>query len=148
MKKSMGVVLLGLVLGIACATRVNIAMTHREDINAQARPLAISAGNLENATRGRGTTTNEVVAAQAISTFHSEAENFARQAGRWHSTDDVNGAYERMIEAYVRMEKTFPDLKPDAQVTESYKTVQHNWELLARKTGYAGKHYQKKLEDR
>jgi hypothetical protein len=148
MKKSMGVVLFGLVLGMACATRVGIAETHREDINAQARVLAIAAANLEGAVRGRTAGANQDAAAQAVAKFHAEAEAFAGAAGSWHSTDAVNDSYERLIDAWVRVEKSFPDLKADGLLAESYARVQHEWEKMARVTGYAGKYYQKNLEDK
>ena len=130
----------------ACATHVNISPTHREDLNAQSRVLAIAARNLEDAVRGHSATPAEEEAAKAVANFHTESEDFARAAGRWLSDDNVNDRYERFIEAWVKMKQTFPNLKADALTQESYQRVVQEWEKLARVSGYAGKKYEQKIE--
>jgi hypothetical protein len=131
---------------LACATHVNITPTHREDVNSQARVLAIAARNLEDAVRGHSTSPSEEEAAQAVVNFHTESEEFARAASRWISDDNVNDRYERLIEAWVKMRQTFPNLNADALTQESYQHVEQEWEKLARVSGYAGKKYEQKIE--
>jgi hypothetical protein len=131
---------------LACATHVNISPSHREDVNSQASVLAIAARNLEDAVRGHSATPAEEEAAQAVAKFHSESEEFARAAGRWISDDNVNDRYESMIEAWVKMKQTFPNLKADALTQESYQRAVQEWEKLARVSGYAGKKYEEKIE--
>ncbi|HUK82536.1 MAG TPA: hypothetical protein VLZ12_07905 [Verrucomicrobiae bacterium] len=132
----------------ACATHVNIASTHREDVSAQARVLAISARNLEDAVRGHSATPAEEEAAQAVAKFHTETEEFARASDRWVSDDNVNDRYEHLIEAWVKMKQTFPNLNADTLTQESYKRVSYEWEKLGRVSGYAGKKYEQKIEQR
>lgn len=131
---------------LGCATHVNIASTHREDVDSEARVLAIAARNLEDAVRGHSATPPQEEAAQAVANFHSESEEFARAAGRWLSDDNVNDRYERLIEAWVKMKQTFPSLKADALTQESYQRVVQEWGKLARVSGYAGKKYEQKIE--
>jgi hypothetical protein len=131
---------------LACATHVNITPTHREDVNSQARVLAIAARNLEDAVRGHSASPSEEEAAQAVAKFHTESEEFARAAGRWVSDDNVNDRYEHLIEAWVKMKQTFPNLKADSLTQESHQRVVDEWEKLARVSGYAGKKYEEKIE--
>ena len=139
--------LLGIVtFGLGCATHVGIAATHREDISAQARIFAIAARNLEDGTRGHGGSPAEQAAAQNISVLHTAAEHFARDSARWSSDDIVNTRYEELIRAWVTVKQTFPDIKGDAQVEESFKRVSYEYEKLARSTGYSNKKYEKSLE--
>jgi hypothetical protein len=58
----------------------------------------------------------------------------------------VNTRYERLIDAWVKVEKTFPDMKADSLTQDAYKRVAYEWERLARVSGYAGKEYQRKVE--
>ena len=139
--------LLAILLGIAgfalgCSTHVGIAATHREDISAQSRVLAIAARNLDDMARSRAV----LQTAQAVGVFHYETEEFARAAARWLSDDDVNGRYERLIEAWVAVRRVAPTLQGNALLSESFHRVEHEWEKLARVCGYAGKKYEQKME--
>ena len=128
-----------------CATRVSVATTHREDVSAQARVLAIEARNFEAAAQRQRSDTAQVEAARAVASFHAETEEFARAANRWVSDDNVNTRYERLIDAWVKVQKSLPDLKADDLTQESYQRVAHEWEQLARATGYANKPYEQKV---
>ena len=135
-----------LVLWTGCATRVTITPTHRENVTAQAQVLAIAARNFEDSVHRLAGEPGSETAARAVVQFHAEAENFAGATSRWLSDDDVDRDYEKLIEAWVRVKQTFPDLKADDLARESYERVQTEWEKLARTTGYAGRKYQRKIE--
>jgi hypothetical protein len=127
-----------------CATHVNVAPTHREDVSAQSRVLAIAARNLDDTARGRA----DVESARAAAAFHNETEQFARAAARWASDDDVNTRYERLIDAWVKLKQAGASLQADAVLKPSWVRVQYEWEKLARVSGYAGRHYEQKIEQR
>jgi len=144
----MRTLLIGLLLTglVGCAAQVRISSGRREDISAQARVFTIATRNLEDATRGRGGSPDEQTAAQAIATLHKDAETFARGAARWLSDDEVNTRYEKLIADWVKVRQTYPALKADKLLADSYDRVVHEWERLARSAGYAGKPYEKSLE--
>ncbi|MEI6084568.1 MAG: hypothetical protein WCS70_09735 [Verrucomicrobiota bacterium] len=137
-----------LTLTLACASHVHILSGHREDVTAQARVFTIAARNLEDVTRGRGGDPADQQLAQAIATLHTDAESFARGAARWVSDDEVNSRYEKLITDWVQVKRGFASVKADQLTTDSYNRVAHEWEQLARTTGYAGKSYEKKLEEK
>jgi hypothetical protein len=137
---------LTLVVAIGCATRVTITPTHRENVTAQAKVLAMATRNLEDSVRGHRAEPPEEEAARSVVQFHAEAENFAGTTARWLSDDNVDADYEKLIEAWVRVKQTFPDLKADDLARKTYERVQSEWEKLARTTGYAGRKYQRKIE--
>jgi hypothetical protein len=145
-KGSVLAAVLTLVLAIGCATRVAITPTHRENVTAQAKVLAMAARNLDDSvSRYRSEPAGET-AVRAVAHFHAETENFAGTTARWLSDDQVDSDYEKLIEAWVRVKQTFPDLKADDITCETYERVQSEWEKLARTTGYAGRKYQRKIE--
>jgi outer membrane murein-binding lipoprotein Lpp len=139
-------VVLALMVTAGCATRVSVAPTHRENMAAQAKVLAITARNLEDSVHRHRAEAAEEEAARAVADFHAGAENFAGTTARWLSDDRVNSDYERLIDAWVKVKQTFPNLKSDNLTQDAYERVQHEWEKLARTSGYAGRKYQQKVE--
>lgn len=149
MKRIMLMVTIGCTAALAgCATHVNVASTHREDVGTQARVLAIAARNLEDSLPRNRPEVAEQEAAEAVVKFHAETETYARAAARWMSDDNVNTRFEKMIEAWVLVKHTFPALKADPLLQKSYERVQHEWEKLGRATGYAGRKYENEVEKR
>jgi hypothetical protein len=136
--------LLILLAGFAfgCSTHVGIATTHREDVSAQSRVMAIAARNLDDTARGRA----RADTAQVVAKFHNESEEFARASARWVSDDNVNTRYERFIDTWVKVKQIAPALQADSVLNDSFRRVQYEWEKLARVTGYAGKKYEEKME--
>ena len=63
-----------------CATQVTIMPTHRENVTAQAKVLAIAARNFEDSVQRHHAESSEESAARAVVQFHAEAENFAGTA--------------------------------------------------------------------
>jgi hypothetical protein len=135
-----------LVAIVGCATRVSVTPTHRENMTAQAKVLAMATRNLEDSVHRQRAEPSEEAAARAVAQFHAETENFAGATARWLSDDNVDTDYEKLIEAWVRVKQTFPDLKADDLTREAYERVQSEWEKLARTSGYAGRKYQQKVE--
>ena len=138
--------LVGVVFAAGCATRVMVMQTHREDVSAQSRVLAIAARNLEETASRQYADASREEMVRAVAAFHYEAEEFAGAAARWLSDDNVNTRYEHLIEAWVKVEKTFPNMKADSLAQDAYQRVAHEWERLARVSGYAGRAYQQKIE--
>jgi hypothetical protein len=139
--------LIGIVLAMmGCATRVSVMQTHREDVSAQSRVLAIAARNLEETVLRQRADVSQKDGTSAVADFHNEAEEFAGAAARWMSDDNVNTRYERLIEAWVKVEKTFPNMKADSLAQDAYQRVAYEWERLARVSGYTGREYQRKTE--
>jgi hypothetical protein len=136
---------LGTTLG--CATQVTVTPTHRENMAAQSKVLAIAARDLETVTHQRHAAGAEEEAAQVVIEFHAQAENFAGTVGEGRSDDKINTEYEHLIEAYVKLTRTFPNLNADKLTTDAYTRVQYEYEKLARTSGYANKAYQKKVEE-
>ena len=134
------------VLMAGCATRVSVTPTHRENMTAQAKVLAIAARNLEDSVHRHRAERTEEEAARAVADFHAAAENFAGTTARWLSDERVNSDYERLIDAWVKVKETFPNLKSDNLTQDAYERVQHEWEKLARTSGFAGRKYQQKIE--
>ena len=139
------VAVLVLIATAGCATRVSVMPTHRENMAAQAKVLAITARDLEDIARQHHALGAEEDATRAIIDFHAQAENFAGTTVRW-DTDRVDSDYERLIEAWVKVKQTFPNLNTDKLTQDAYGRVQYEWEKLARTSGYAGKKYQQKIE--
>lgn len=136
------------VLLIACGTtHVNVMQIHREDMSAQTRVLAVAARNFEDSVHRNRTVGAEEEAARAVVEFHTETEEFARAAARWLSDDNVDKRYEAMIDAWVKVKQTFPNLNADQLTQDSYRRVQDEWEKLERVSGYAGRKYEKKVEE-
>lgn len=135
------------ILAVGCATRVTITPTHRENVAAQSKVLAMAARNFEDSVQRHQAEPSEEAAARAVVRFHDEAENFAGAASRWLSDDDVDRAYEKLIEAWVKVQQTFPDLKADDLTRENYERVRAEWKKLERATGYAGRKYERKVEE-
>jgi hypothetical protein len=142
--KMMAVLILVAVTG--CATHVAITPTHRENMAAQSKVLAITARNLEGSLDRHHADAAAETAAQAVVDFHTQAENFAGTTAQWLSEDKVNSDYELLIKAWVKLKKTFPDLKSDNLAENAYKRVQSEWEKLARSSGYSGRKYQEQIE--
>ena len=140
------VAVLTLVSAIGCATRVTITPTHRENMTAQSKVLAMAARNFEDSVHRQRADSSLEAAARAVVDFHAAAENFAGTTARWLSDDNVDNDYEKLIDAWVRVKQTYPDLKADDLTREAYERVQSEWEKLARTSGYAGRKYQKKIE--
>lgn len=136
---------LGTMLG--CATQVTVTPTHRENMAAQSKVLAIAARDLEGIMRGRNVEGGKEEAVQAVIEFHAQAENFAGTVGEGRSDESINTDYEHLIEAYVKLKQTFPSLNVDKLTTDAYTRVQYEYEKLARTSGYANKAYQKKIEE-
>jgi len=135
-----------LVSVVGCATRVMVTPTHRENMTAQAKVLAMAARNLEDSVQRHRAEPTEEAAARAVAQFHAETENFAGATARWLSDDNVDTDYEKLIETWVKVKQTFPDLKADQLTNEAYQRVQSEWEKLARTSGYAGRKYERKIE--
>ena len=137
---------LTLALAMGCATGVTITLTHRENVTAQAKVLAIAARNFQDTVQRHPAEPSEEAAAKAVVQFHTEAENFAGTSARWLSEGRVNADYEKLIEAWVNVKQTFPDLKADDLTNQAYQRVQSEWEKLSRASGYAGRKYEEKVE--
>ena len=146
--RQIGVVagLVGIVLATGCATHVSVMQTHREDLSAQSKVLAIEARNLDETVLRQRADASQEEGARAVAGFHNEAEEFSGAAARWLSDDNVNTRYERLIDAWVKVKKTFPNMKADSLAQDAYQRVAHEWERLARVSGYAGQAYQRKVE--
>jgi hypothetical protein len=136
---------LGMMLG--CATQVTVTPTHRENMAAQSKVLAIAARDLEGIARQRNVEGAGEEAVKAVIEFHAQAENFAGTVGEGRSDDKVSSDYEHLIEAYVKLKQTFPNLNADKLTTDAYTRVQYEYDKLARTSGYANKAYQKKIEE-
>jgi hypothetical protein len=130
------------------AGTANVAETQKENLSAQARVLAIAAGNLENSVRGRALTDADAEAAGAVAEFHSRAENMARVTERWLDTRNVNQIYDELIVAWAKVKDTFPSLKADKLTQETYDRAMKEFDKLDRYGGYGGKTYLKKREAR
>jgi hypothetical protein len=137
---------LTLVSAIGCATHVAVTPTHRENMAAQAKVLAIAARDLEDVVRQHHATGAEEDATRAVIKFHSQAENFAGTTVAWQSPDRVDTDYERLIEAWVKVKQTFPNLNADKLTQDQFARVQHEWEKLDRASGYSARKYEQKIE--
>lgn len=139
--------ILALASVVGCATHVAVTPTHRENMAAQAKVLAIAARDLEEDTaRQHHAAGAEEQAADAVIKFHAQAENFAGTTVEWQSSDRVDSDFERLIEAWVKVKQTFPNLNSDKVTQDSYTRVQHEWEKLDRASGYSGRTYERKIE--
>jgi hypothetical protein len=132
---------------VGCSTQVTVTPTHRENMAAQSKVLAIAAGDLESVEHQHDAEGGGDDAVRAIVGFHAQAENFAGTVSSGHSDEKINTEYEHLIEAYVKLKKTFPNLAADQRTKDAYTRVQHEWEQLARSSGYSNKAYQKKVEE-
>jgi len=132
---------------VGCATHVAVTPTHRENMAAQSKVLAIAARDLELVVRQRHAEGKEVETARAMIEFHAQAENFAGTVGEGRSDDKVSSDYEHLIEAYVKLKQTFSNLNADKLTTDAYTRVKYEYEKLARTSGHANKAYQKKIEE-
>jgi cytochrome c556 len=144
---SMLVVALALAVMVGCATQVTVTPTHRENMAAQSKVLAITARDLDGIVRARNPEGGGFEAVKAVIEFHAQAENFAGTVGEGRSDDKISSDYEHLIEAYVKLKRTFPNLNADKLTTDAYTRVQYEYEKLARTSGYANKAYQKKIEE-
>lgn len=140
--KSLTTVLAVLMLGVGCETHVRITDTRLEDISARSRVLAIAARNLDDAMRTRTATPTEQEVAQYAAKFHNESQSFARESARRTSTEAINDRYEALIDAWLLLKDAFPKVKSDALLTETYQRVVHEWDRLARATGYSNAAYE------
>lgn len=140
------VAVLVLVVTAGCATHVSVMPTHRENMAAQAKVLAIAARDLEDIVRQHRASGAAEEATRAVIDFHAQAENFAGTTVQWQSDDRVNSDYEHLIEAWVKVKQTFVNLNADKLTQDAYGRVQYEWEKLARTSGYAGRKYQQKIE--
>ena len=140
-------VALALVPMMGCATQVTVTPTHRENMAAQSKVLAIAARDLDHIVRQHLAEGPEETAVRAVVDFHAQAENFAGTVSSGRSDEKINSEYERLIETYVRLKQTFPNLHGDKFTQESYERVQHEWEQLARTSGYSNRAYQRKIEE-
>ena len=131
---------------VGCATQVTVTPTHRENMAAQSKVLASAAGELEYVEHQHDAEGGGSDAVRAIVAFHAQAENFAGTVSSGHSDEKINTEYEHLIEAYVKLKTTFPNLGADERTKDAYARVQHEWEQLARSSGYANKAYEKKVE--
>jgi len=136
---------LGTMLG--CATQVTVTPTHRENVAAQSKVLASAASNLQTTERQHDPEGGGEEAVRTIAAFHAQAENFAGTVSSGRTDEKINTEYEHLIEAYVKLKQDFPKLNADKPTQEAYERVQHEWEQLARASGYANKAYQKKVEE-
>jgi hypothetical protein len=134
-----------LVAMAGCATHVSVTPTHRENMAAQTKVLTIAARDLEDIVRQHHAAGAEEEAVRAVMDFHAQTENVAGTAVRWDS-DRVDSDYERMIEAWVKVKRTFQNLNTDKPTQDQYARVQQEWEKLDRTSGYAGRKYEKKVE--
>ncbi|HVM61944.1 MAG TPA: hypothetical protein VMV72_13865 [Verrucomicrobiae bacterium] len=131
---------------VGCATHVAVTPTHHENMAAQAKVLAIAARDLEDIVRHQNAQGAAADATQAVIDFHAQAENFAGTTVQWQSDDRVSNDYELLIKAWVKVKQTFPNLSPDKQMQDACAHVQHEWDQLARTSGYANRAYEKKVE--
>jgi hypothetical protein len=138
---------LALVAILGCATQVTVTPTHRENMAAQSKVLAIAARDLETVVREYHAEGAQEDAVRAAIAFHSQAENFAGTVGEGRSDERINTDYEHLIEAYVKLKQTFPNLNADKLTQDAYTRVQYEYEKLARTSGYANKAYQRKVEE-
>ena len=136
---------LALISVVGCATHVAVTPTHRENMAAQAKVLAIAARDFEDIVRQHRAEGAEEEAVRAVIDFHAQAENFAGTTVRWDS-DRVDSDYEKLITAWVKVKQTFPNLKADRLTQDQYTRVQQEWEKLDRTSGYAGRKYEQKVE--
>ena len=134
-----------LVAVAGCATRVSVTPTHRENMAAQAKVLAIAARDLDDIVRQHRAEGAAEDAVRAVIEFHSQAENFAGTTVRWDQ-DRVDSDYEQLITAWVKVKQTFPSLNPDKPTQDQFARVQQEWEKLDRTSGYAGRKYEQKVE--
>ena len=132
---------------VGCATQVTVTPTHRENMAAQSKVLASAAGERDRVQHQHDAEGGGSDAVRAIVEFHAQAENFAGTVGSGRSDEKINTEYEHLIEAYVKVKKTFPNLAADERTKDAYTRVQHEWEQLARASGYSNKAYQKKVEE-
>jgi outer membrane murein-binding lipoprotein Lpp len=143
------ILMLATVVLAGCAgPHVSFLPAHREDLSAQSRVLAVAARNLEDSVHRNRAEADQEEAAKAVAKFHAEAETFARVAGIWRDQSRVDKQFETLIEAWVLVQWTFPKLKPDGLPVEAYRTVEAEWEKTQRAGGYAGRSYQKHIEDK
>ena len=140
-------VALALVAVVGCATQVTVTPTHRENMAAQSKVLAIAARDLESIVRQRNAEGGGEEAVRAVIEFHAQAENFAGTVGEGRSDERINTDYEHLIEAYVGLKHTFPNLNADKLTQDAYERVHHEYEQLARASGYSNKAYEKKVEE-
>jgi hypothetical protein len=138
---------LALAAMVGCSTQVTVTPTHRENMAAQSKVLASAASDLESAEHQHDAEGGGAEGVRAIVAFHAQAENFAGTVGSGRSDEKINTEYEHVIEAYVKLKKTFPNLSTDQPTKDAYARVQHEWEQLARASGYSNKAYQKKIEE-
>jgi len=139
-------VALALVAVLGCATQVTVTPTHRENMAAQSKVLAIAAGDLEGVEHRHNAEGGGEEPVRAIVEFHAQAENFAGAVSSGRTDEKINTEYEHLIEAYVKLKQNFPKLNADKLTQESYERVQHEWEQLARASGYSNRKYEKKVE--
>lgn len=131
---------------VGCATHVAVTPTHRENMAAQAKVLAIAARDLEDIVRQLHAEGAGEDAARAVVDFHVQAENFAGTTVAWHDPDRVDMDYERLIEAWVKVKQTFPRLHADKLTQDQFARMQEEWEKLDRASGYSGRKYEQKIE--
>jgi len=132
---------------IGCATQVTVTPTHRENMAAQAKVLAITARDLDSIVRQHHAEGMEEEAVRSVADFHTQAENFAGTVSAGRSDEKINTDYERLIKAYVRLDQTFPHLHADNPTQESYARVKYEYDKLARASGYSNRAYQRKIEE-
>jgi hypothetical protein len=139
------VAVLVLVAAAGCATHVAVTPTHRENMAAQSKVLAIAARDLEDIVRQHHAAGTEEEAVRAVIDFHAQTENFAGTTVRW-DPDRVDSDYEHLIAAWVKVKQTFSNLNADKPTQEVYGRVQYEWEKLDRTSGYSGRKYEQKIE--
>jgi hypothetical protein len=139
-------VALALMAMIGCATQVTVTPTHRENMASQSKVLAIAAADLESVEHQHDAEGGGNDAVHAIIEFHAQAENFAGTLSSGRTDEKINTEYEHLIEAYVKLKKNFSNLAADERTKDAYTRVQHEWEQLARASGYSNKAYQRKIE--
>src|SRR5467141_684356 len=88
---------LALAAMVGCATQVTVTPTHRENMAAQAKVLAITARDLDHIVRQHLAEGPEEVAVQAVIDFHAQAETFAGTVSSGRSDEKINSEYERLI---------------------------------------------------
>lgn len=134
-------------LAVGCATRVHVSQVHRENLSSASKVFAVAARDLSESLSRSRATEPEQRAAAAAAEFHSAAENLAGVAGIWRSDDHVDKALERLIENYVALKVAYARLTPDDLTRAAYQRMEAEWERLQRASGYAGRKYQKKIEE-
>ena len=139
-------VVLALAAMVGCATQVTVTPTHRENMAAQSKVLASAAGELDRVQHQHDAEGGGSDAVRAIVEFHAQAENFAGTLSSGRTDEKINTEYEHLIEAYVKLKKNFSNLAADERTKDAYTRVQHEWEQLARASGYSNKAYEKKVE--